>query len=131
MRDQGLLFRQNQSPFSEEIRQHVLDSTRRVLVRTRHDEVVRIADEVDSLGSGVVFLDKTLHSIQSNVRESRRDDPALRSPALRIEQFLLVIVACFEELPQDVLVHAHVVEKPFMGDVVETAFYVPFEDPLG
>ena len=138
VRDAGFLWRELQAPVAQELLDQWLDFVfQHFLGRAGDDEVVRISDEVYlwADGSSVrilpgeVLLQEWFQSVQSQVGQCGRDNPALWRSSLRGEDDSIFHEPGFEPFTQHFLVGGNVSEHPFVTDVVETTANVALQHP--
>src|ERR1035441_10707030 len=75
-------------------------------------------------------LQEGLQTIQGPVRQRRGNNSPLRSTLFGGEPFRVFEESALQPLLKDDCVHWNMGKKPSMTDVVETAFYVSFKNPL-
>src|SRR5258708_39614376 len=75
-------------------------------------------------------LQEGLQTIQGPVRQRGGDNSSLRSTLLGGEPFRVFEESALQPLLKDDCVHRNMDMKPSMTDVVETAFYVSFKNPI-
>src|ERR1017187_5643665 len=75
-------------------------------------------------------LQEGLQTIQGPVRQRGGDNSSLRSTLLGGEPFRVFEESALQPLLKDDGIHRYMGKKPSMTDVVETAFYVPFKNPI-
>src|ERR1035438_6169773 len=75
-------------------------------------------------------LQKGLQTIQGPVRQRRGNNSPLRSTFFGGEPFGVFEESALQPLLKDDSVHGNMGKKPSMTDVVETAFYISFKNPL-
>ena len=105
--------------------------------RAGDDEVVRISDEVYLWADGFsvrilpgeVLLQEWFQSVQSQVGQRGRDNPALWRACLRRKEDSIFHEPGFEPFTQHFLVGGHMAEHPFVTDVVETTANVALQHP--
>src|SRR5271170_937048 len=121
MRDAGLLWRELQATFEQEALDQWLDFILQQLFRASgDDEVIRISYEVHLrvvlLPADLLvtegLLEKLLQSVECQVRQRGRDDPALWRTCLRCEQLAIFHEARLQPFTQYLFVCGDVVEHP-------------------
>src|SRR6266571_624913 len=137
-RDAGFLGRELQTPVAHKLLDQWLGFIfQQFLGRTGDDEVVRVSNEVH-FGAGLLalgrlhregFLEPPFQSVQCQVSQRWRDNPALRGACLGGEEDSLFHEPGFEPLAQHFLVRGNLSEHPFVTDVVETTANVAFQHP--
>jgi len=136
----GLLFREFQSSLSEKFYNEWSDFQFQYLLRDScNDEVVRITHQVDLLvhafkcsrtGVWILLAKYSFQSIKRHIGKDGRDDTALWRTIFRLIEDGFVHVSCFQPFTEDGFVHWNMGQQPFMADLVEAGFDVPFQYPL-
>src|SRR5947207_3216451 len=132
----GFLRRELQAPVLQKLLDQWPDFIfQHFLGHTGNDEVIRISNEVHfGIGlprRGERLLEQRFQSVQCQVRQRRRDNPALRSACLGREEDSIFNEPGFEPFAEYPFVYENVAEHPLVGDVVETSANVAFQNPLG
>ena len=139
VRDAGFLWRELQAPVAQKLLDQWLDFIfQHVLGRAGDDEVIRISNEVylgmvplpiDASSRGSVRFRSVLQSVQCQVGQRGRDNPALWRACLRGEEDSIFHEARLQPFLQHHLVRGNVPEHPFVTDVVKTSANVAFQHP--
>jgi len=126
VRDAGFLWRELQAPVAQELLDQWPDFIfQHVLGRAGDDEVVRIPNEVYLWADGFsvrilpgeVLLQEWFQSVQSQVGQCGRDNPALWCACLGGKQGSIFHEARLEPFVQHFLVRGNMGEQPFVTDL--------------
>ena len=141
VRNDRLRGREFEPPLLKELLNKGLDpSLQQVFRFTGNDEIIRIANEIhrriliskglEACSCWVVFLQKSLKSIQRAIRERWGDNSTLWGSIRRFVEDMFFHVPRFQPLLENGSVHRDVCQQPIVGNVVETGLDVTFQNPL-
>ena len=137
-RDAGFLWRELQAPVAQKLLDQWPDFLfQHVLVHAGDDEVIRVSHEVHFRAvlppieflRWEVLLEQSLQTVQCQVGQRRRDNPALWRACLCGEEDSIFHEPGFEPFAQHFLVGGNVAEHPFVGDVIKTSTNVALQHP--
>jgi len=141
VRNDSLRGREFKSSLLKKLFDEGLDlSFQQVFRFTGEDEIIGIANEIhrrdeaskglETPSCGVVFLQELLKSVQRAISERWGDNAALWSSIRCFVKDLFIHIPGFQPLLKNGSVHRDVRQKPIVGNLIETAFDIAFQNPL-
>lgn len=130
VRDRGLFQRERETALGQELFNRRSDCLfENPAGFAGHDEVIGVANEVDTAPSGNCGADDPLQSVECHVRQGGAYDPSLRRSLVRGVQDAIFDVPRLKPLEKNFTIKGNVIQHPVPADVVITARDVRFKYP--